>query len=435
MITILLKNSKRISFCFLILFILAICKVSFALDYNIEVSIKNQNTIHVNCVMKFDTIEDSFPMEFSFGGSNFFTIQQLRFRNNDGAVTHKKKTLTISKKTEKIEFSYNYFSMVGMLWKNKANFFGWGNDKWYPYSDKFKYNIKIHFELPSEYLPFTDYSLTVNKKNDSICEYLLIESSVLKDVSFMWITNSMYEENICPGNIAVTNYIENDSLYDAIDFKQQSKDLNNAVKYFHSITGYKYPYNSINIIQIEWKLRGNTIFGNNVIADLTSFTPKSEVIVHEIGHKWFNNYLSFSEGKGKVFLNESMNEYFVLMYLRKSYGDSIYYDKLEKYKKSFLEKANKKILKLSLYKLKEFRSMYAWATYRKGPFLIGRFVDRIGYEKWESFVKTLFKEYAAMNKPLSYENYIDMLKRYSSEDDIEWFDKAIKSTKNFGMDI
>ena len=197
---------------------------------------------------------------------------------------------------------------------------------------------------------------------------------------------------------------------------------------FFSSYLYKFPYDSLNIVELRWKMRGNTIIGSSVLVDSSSlFYDDNRIILHEICHIYTTRNMHLQRGAAYYLLNESLTEYLMLTYIRKTKGLLKYETTMDNYYKSYLNhiKDNNDI---SLYDLQVNKKKLYWTIYRKGPYILHKLAKSIGYNKWDLFINEILTK--NKGKEMSFELFSSILKKYTYN---KQFAAFIIDVKSYGI--
>ena len=135
-------------------------------------------------------------------------------------------------------------------------------------------------------------------------------------------------------------------------------------------------------------------------------------IAHEIGHFWWHNA---SATTWHDWLNESFAEYSQLLFVRHKLGDKTFNELLDEYGKS-----SKKTP--PIWGIDRARPEAYSALYEKGSLILNEFKDKIGEQKFFSFLQLLIQKDITKTN-----DFLNLVENEFSVDMRNWFEKKLKS--------
>ena len=225
------------------------------------------------------------------------------------------------------------------------------------------HNLKIQYKIPLQY--FTDSQAIILRKEAKWYPYRrneLFQTSinVSDEDSFIIATGKLFGNNVFISEITdeihliflPKHYYERTTIKkDEISLFHYYQHKNNPVKwtshfkneFIKSFTCFKAYFNdestnnTLNIVEIYnndfqmcQSLKGLILFGN-IFYHIYLQNINTSWIPHEVAHQWWGNQLFFRQGKGRLFLEESITEYLKLKYVEDTYGNQSYKEMINIY--------------------------------------------------------------------------------------------------------
>jgi aminopeptidase N len=190
--------------------------------------------------------------------------------------------------------------------------------------------------------------------------------------------------------------------------------------------GMEYP----NLVMIESNEYGNVTFGN-LLASYYFGKPKGSfefVIAHELAHQWWYGIVGNDEYR-EAWIDEPLAQYSTLEYFRQSYGQKEFDRIYEKYIKQgvniFLQSDAREDKPLNR-SLDQFpKNDYYVLIYNKGTMMYKELNDRLGDEKFDKLLRTLFEKYKF--RVVSGNDFIELTSEIAGEDMDGFFRKWLET--------
>jgi aminopeptidase N len=199
------------------------------------------------------------------------------------------------------------------------------------------------------------------------------------------------------------NIFATDSTLTDNDFNRLGRKIIDCIDYF-SMNIAPYRSTNLNIVETEWY--GSTYLGNVAFVDKSSF--RTYTLFHEIVHEWTGGQIEAKkDSKGEYLLNESLNEYLTLQFLKSEDGDSLYNvaikNCVEGYKEYLKDNEDMSIWDVTKY----VKSTHPIIMYKQ-VILLDELAKTVGYDKFNAAVFEFLK--SVIGKPVETSQFLEFLK-------------------------
>jgi len=312
---------------------------------------------------------------------------------------------------EELTIDFDYTLSIDTL-KNGMVFLRREN-RWYPlrYDDIARWRLSV--QIPNGYLVFSVGNLEVKKIFPEHSQFIWESENPLPSVPLI-ITKSA----------SITKIVKNIDGKN-INFYFSSKDTKvvkeiiavtcDAFKFYNELIG-DYGYTQLSLIEIP-----DAPFVQSLSTVIMIGTPfihyfnrgLNEWPSHEVAHQWCGAGIYIkSDTRGRWFIEESLTEYFRLMYLEKTKGENalkeVLQSKLKKYKSIAGTEKDVPIIDIK-YPMKEKGII----IYNKGPYIMHKIRCKIGKKNWDNFIKEIYRNYKG--RFFTYDEFKKYLSTYDED--------------------
>lgn len=237
-----------------------------------------------------------------------------------------------------------------------------------------------------------------------------------------------YSDNsgVCPIEFTVRSC--DDSTVNAI-----MNRCRNALGYYDKYLGIL-PINKLRIIEVPGFQAVQSLPGLMLMGDLFGkyFWSKgfNDWPAHETAHQWVGGciFTQFADiDSGRIFVEESLAEYMKLLYIQGSFGA----DSMKAVCRGFQKQVDSLSVTYSLvplYKIRINHRASGIQAYEQGPLVWFHVAQMVGQDKWQEFLRGLFKKYRF--QPLQYSQLRNELLAKSTAATVDTLDSLIGYTDN-----
>lgn len=409
---------------FISIMILMICQVTVAEDiknYTLDISKVNQeaSNLHVKCSFSLD-FQDKDSVSMNFGGGQEFSIDNLNINSGEFEyeLYQELKCIVFRKvSSPKILVNMNY------IYTNLTSFFIYGKgdaelwetsfgEYFYPYVPNTFMNVTLNVETPDSLSLICSYSLVSEKatKHTGELNHILSQS-----LNLAFLRNEAYQrtDEYIPAKLSI--YQIKDMQCRNERYEELLKITKSAISFFSRVYGEDYISTDRNVTALPVYLFHNGEgFSNRynisfISASQEKFSTKPDIypLVHEIGHRWLGEWtLLIDDGQpGAYFIKETLNEFMTLMFIRYVCGDKDYETQLDwcksEYRKIKGTPQDKPLIDVVF-------NNNNTVIYRKGPLMLVRIAEQIGYDELMKTISGFYREYAG-KYPLKYSDFINFV--------------------------
>ena len=404
--------------------ILILCRVVVAEEiknYTLDISKVNQeaSNLHVKCSFLLD-FQDKDSVSMNFGGGQDFSIDNLNinggefeyelYRESKSIVFRKESSQEIS-----ISMDYNYTNLSSFFIYGKGDAELWETsfgEYFYPYVPNTFMDVALKVETPDSLSLICSYPLESGdtKKYSGKWNRILSQSLTLA-----FIRNDAYQrtDEYIPGKLSIYQIKGMQCGKERYDELLELTEA--AIFFFGRVYGEDYISAERNVTTLPIYLFHNGEgFSNRynisfISASQEKFSTKPDIypLVHEIGHRWLGEWtLLIDDGQpGAYFIKETLNEFMTLMFIRYVCGVKAYETQLDwcrsEYEKIKGTPQDEPIVNV-------VTNNNNTVIYRKGPLVLARIAEQIGYDELMNVISGFYKEYAG-KYPLIYMDFINMV--------------------------
>ncbi len=397
-------------------------------NYILSIDKRNMEAanLHVNCSFIAD-FQATDTICMNFGGDEEFSIENLAVQGKCPLkYDYLKKDKRIifycpSQTRTAIQMDYDYTNMSAFFIYGKGDAELWEtsyDEYYYPYIPNTYLDMTINLLLPDSLELISSYNMDNTNQNKYSCK---TKNALAQSLSFAFIRRKAYTQSIATIPDTVHIYQIHDMQCSAEHYNELLELTQKSIEYFSNVYKEKYMSDSQNITAYPIYLFHNGEgFSNRynigfISASQEKFSTYPDIypLVHEIGHRWLGEYtLLIDDGQpGAYFLKESLNEFMTLMFIRNYFGEGIYKAQLDRCKKEYQEVKNS-INDIPLIDITTNNNNAV--VYRKGPLVLDRIAQKIGYDNLVSVIASFYHQYARKH-PLSYNDFVKVLAKQYPE--------------------
>ena len=197
-----------------------------------------------------------------------------------------------------------------------------------------------------------------------------------------------------------------------------------SLEFNHELFGYAPSEERINVIEYPLTEGSfSTLKTNAIIMSESVFGVNADqadkinlpfyVAAHEMTHHWFGNMLIPKDARGALFLTESVTEYLTLQIFKEWYGEDAAHSFLKvQHERYFRGRANEQGEEKSLILVEHGQD---YISYGKGAAALNAIAQTLGQEKFYSYLKEFFKEYAESSSYPTSLNFFEILEQKTPE--------------------
>ncbi|MCD6087051.1 MAG: hypothetical protein J7K11_03700 [Candidatus Hydrothermae bacterium] len=357
------------------------------------------NNLHITA--KLELKEVNFIDEFKMLLNTDATIMSIKCTINNDQINIpyyfvEKDTLNLIvppelKSKEELTIDFDYTLPVNTL-KNGMVFLR-REDRWYPlqYDDIARWRVVI--QIPNGYIAFSVGNLEVKEIFPEYLQFIWESEKPLPSFPLIIAKSESITKTV--KNIDSKNINFYFSSKDTEIVKEIIAETCDAFKFYNELIG-EYEHNQLTLIEIPdapfvQSLSTIIMIGSPFIHYFNK--GLNEWPSHEVAHQWCGAGMYVkSDTRGRWFIEESLTEYFRLMYLEKTKGENTLNEalqsKLEKYKSIAGTEKDVPIIDIK-YPMKESGIV----IYKKGPYIMHKVRSKIGKENWCNFIKEIYRNY------------------------------------------
>lgn len=319
------------------------------------------------------------------------------------------------KNAKKINLSFDYTLILDSLdFKNKDIIFMQRVTLWHPLQYDDIASMKLYIIAPNNYSVFSTGNL-INKKNvNNNIEYSYENNQNDRNAIFIFKSDTI--------STTLTKNIENIKINfffvskDTIANNKIINEVCNSFSFYNKYIG-SYKYNQLNIVEIPHPqmmyaqaLSSLILIGSPF---LKAYKLDGNWPVHEVAHLWWGCSIFFnSKAKGRLFLEESVNEFFKILFTENTCSN----DSLKSLFKSYQELYSNidKTKELPILEITNQSTMEnGYIINQKGPMVVNKFRNLMGNELYKKFIQEIYNSY--YGKLLSYDDFIKTLSTFDTK--------------------
>lgn len=417
------NTSLFLSVCFCLSAL--ICRAQHLSEYVLNMSKQNKDeaNMHVCCSFVVD-FQESDSIVMNFGGDKEISIENLSIYKDSSSLKHhyypevKKLVLKgyaglISKM--KIEYDYTNLSAFFIYGNGKAELWETSYDEYYyPYLPNTYTDMTINLELPDSLVPICSYPMPNISKGKYQCT---LKGILQQSLSLAFLKKNAYVHTKISEPYNMDVYQIKGMQCDQKRYNELVRLANESISFFSKVYGEEYLCQSKGITSYPaFVFHDGKGFSNRynigfISASQHKFSTYPDIypLVHEIGHRWLGEWtLLIDDGKpGAYFIKESLNEFMTLMFLRYYYGNNLYQSLIKKCKLEYMKIKNtpedEPILNI-------VTNNNNTIIYYKGPLILDRFAEEIGYDNCINIISLFYQNHAG--KPhLEYTDFIRLINK------------------------
>lgn len=417
------NTSLFLSVCFCLSALM--CRAQHISEYVLNMSKQNKDeaNMHVCCSFVVD-FQESDSIVMNFGGDKEISIENLSIYKDSSSLKHhyypevKKLVLKgyaglIAKM--KIEYDYTNLSAFFIYGNGRAELWETSYDEYYyPYLPNTYTDMTINLELPDSLVPICSYPMP----NISKGKYQYTLKGILQQsLSLAFLKKNAYIHTKISEPYNMDVYQIKGMQCDQKRYNELVRLANESISFFSKVYGEEYLCQSRGITSYPaFVFHDGKGFSNRynigfISASQHKFSTYPDIypLVHEIGHRWLGEWtLLIDDGKpGAYFIKESLNEFMTLMFLRYYYGNNLYQSLIKKCKLEYMKIKNtpedEPILNI-------VTNNNNTIIYYKGPLILDRFAEEIGYDNCINIISLFYQNHAG--KPhLEYTDFIRLINK------------------------
>lgn len=417
------NTSLFLSVCFCLSALM--CRAQHISEYVLNMSKQNKDeaNMHVCCSFVVD-FQESDSIVMNFGGDKEISIENLSIYKDSSSLKHhyypevKKLVLKgyaglISKM--KIEYDYTNLSAFFIYGNGKAELWETSYDEYYyPYLPNTYTDMTINLELPDSLVPICSYPMPNIGKGKYQCT---LKGILQQSLSLAFLKKNAYVHTKISEPYNMDVYQIKGMQCDQKRYNELVRLANESISFFSKVYGEEYLCQSRGITSYPaFVFHDGKGFSNRynigfISASQHKFSTYPDIypLVHEIGHRWLGEWtLLIDDGKpGAYFIKESLNEFMTLMFLRYYYGNNLYQSLIKKCKLEYMKIKNtpedEPILNI-------VTNNNNTIIYYKGPLILYRFAEEIGYDNCINIISLFYQNHAG--KPhLEYTDFIRLINK------------------------
>lgn len=417
------NTSLFLSVCFCLSALM--CRAQHISEYVLNMSKQNKDeaNMHVCCSFVVD-FQKSDSIVMNFGGDKEISIENLSICKDSSSLKHhyypevKKLVLKgyaglVSKM--KIEYDYTNLSAFFIYGNGKAELWETSYDEYYyPYLPNTYTDMTINLELPDSLVPICSYPMPNISKGKYQCT---LKGILQQSLSLAFLKKNAYIHTKISEPYNMDVYQIKGMQCDQKRYNELVRLANESISFFSKVYGEEYLCQSRGITSYPaFVFHDGKGFSNRynigfISASQHKFSTYPDIypLVHEIGHRWLGEWtLLIDDGKpGAYFIKESLNEFMTLMFLRYYYGNNLYQSLIKKCKLEYMKIKNtpedEPILNI-------VTNNNNTIIYYKGPLILDRFAEEIGYDNCINIISLFYQNHAG--KPhLEYTDFIRLINK------------------------
>lgn len=417
------NTSLFLSVCFCLSALM--CRAQHLSEYVLNMSKQNKDeaNMHVCCSFVVD-FQESDSIVMNFGGDKEISIENLSIYKDSSSLKHhyypevkklvlKGYTGLISKM--KIEYNYANLSAFFIYGNGKAELWETSYDEYYyPYLPNTYTDMTINLELPDSLVPICSYPMPNIGKGKYQCT---LKGILQQSLSLAFLKKNAYVHTKISEPYNMDVYQIKGMQCDQKRYNELVRLANESISFFSKVYGEEYLCQSRGITSYPaFVFHDGKGFSNRynigfISASQHKFSTYPDIypLVHEIGHRWLGEWtLLIDDGKpGAYFIKESLNEFMTLMFLRYYYGNNLYQSLIKKCKLEYMKIKNtpedEPILNI-------VTNNNNTIIYYKGPLILDRFAEEIGYDNCINIISLFYQNHAG--KPhLEYTDFIRLINK------------------------
>ena len=285
-------------------------------------------------------------------------------------------------------------------------------DHWYPVQYDDNASMELDVKLPKNYSAFANGDVVVKiDSNKNTYKYVhnnffYYTLMIVKSEIYDTITRSINNINI---NF---HFVSNDTVVNNKIINQ----ICNSFSFYNKYIG-TYRNKQLTVVEIPFK-------GAQLVQSLSTLVLMGSPFIeyfkmgynwapHEIAHQWWGAGM-FVNSKTNCyrFLEESITEYFSLLYIENTLGEDSFRNQLASHLELYREIENKNekpIIDIKTVSNQED----GYVIYQKGPLVVNKLRNLMGDDAWKFFILEIYNTY--YGKFLTYDGFIEILSNYDSD--------------------
>ena len=308
---------------------------------------------------------------------------------------------------------YNYTNLYSFFIYGEGDAELWETsygEYFYPYVPNTYMDVDIEIETPDSLSLICSYPLGPN--NSGTLKHILAQSLTLAFIRSMAYRQT---DEYIPGKLSIYQIKEMVCSRERYDELLELTEA--AIAFFGRVYGEDNISEERNITALPVYLFHNGKgFSNRynigfISASQEKFATKPDIypLVHEIGHRWLGEWiLLIDDGQpGAYFIKETLNEFMTLMFIRQVRGAKAYETQLDWCKSEYEKiKGTPQDEPLVDVVLNNNNTV----VYRKGPLMLDRIAQEIGYDNLPEVISRFYRKYAGKH-PLRYTDFINLVNK------------------------